>query len=123
MDRYSDATSIADEHLELGEGFVAGVLAKLVATLVTYPLLMSKVRLMASTSASTERERGSILAGVLSDGEKMVKILHFTAMMHGLRGLYKGVEFHLVGTSIKAALSMALRERFTGLLPRFRQRS
>jgi len=35
------------------------------------------------------------------DAARMVRILYFTAVLHGLKGLYAGVEFHLIGTSIK----------------------
>jgi hypothetical protein len=35
------------------------------------------------------------------DAARMVRILYFTAVVHGLKGLYAGVEFHLIGTSIK----------------------
>ena len=49
-----------------------------------------------STSSGTTANKWSG-----GDAARMVRILYFTAVVHGLKGLYAGVEFHLIGTSIK----------------------
>jgi hypothetical protein len=46
----------------------------------------------------------------------MTQMMHTLYMLKGFRGLYQGVEWHLLNTSMKSAVSMVLRERFVSLL-------
>ena len=100
----SSSNVLLEKQLHPFEGFLIGTLAKVCATVVTYPLLTSKITMMTSSNSNNND----------NDTKKMMKILYFTFIIQGFAGLYKGVHFHIMNTSIRAAMSMALREYFMG---------
>lgn len=81
--------------LSLVESFLLGLLAKLTATLVTYPLIRIKVLLMVT-------HRNSLLGTLIEEYRR-----------GGMQGLYKGCNLQLTHTILKSALLMMVRERIT----------
>lgn len=81
--------------LSLVESFILGLLAKLTATLVTYPLIRIKVLLMVT-------HRKSLLGTLVEEYHR-----------DGIHGLYKGCNLQLTHTILKSALLMMVRERIT----------
>lgn len=89
------------QRLSWGEAFLVGLVAKFTATVLTYPLIRAKVRLMVVDNDNYDDAR--TLHGVLADAYRT----------HGLRGLYVGCDLQLLHTVLKSALSMTIRERIT----------
>jgi adenine nucleotide transporter 17 len=108
------------DSLSISEALVIGSVAKILATLISYPLLRAKVLMMtkstdetaeageasssSSTSTSTSVKIGS---NGCFDATKMVMILFSIIKIQGFRGLYKGLYLHLFHTTTRAAFSMA----------------
>ncbi|GLI67069.1 hypothetical protein VaNZ11_011263 [Volvox africanus] len=87
--------------LGTGDVFVLTALAKLGATLVTYPMLLIKSRLQAINSSTAHEARYS---GVL---DAMVAILR----REGLPAFFKGMRLKMYQTVLAAALLMAIKEQ------------
>ncbi|GIL85051.1 hypothetical protein Vretimale_9925 [Volvox reticuliferus] len=87
--------------LGTGDVFVLTALAKLGATLVTYPMLLIKSRLQAINSSTAHEARYS---GVL---DAMVAILR----REGLAAFFKGMRLKMFQTVLAAALLMAIKEQ------------
>lgn len=79
--------------LLLSESFLLGLIAKFVATMITYPLIRAKVMLMVT------RKR-SLLNTLVTEYSR-----------HGVAGLYKGCSLQLLHTLLKSAFLMMARER------------
>jgi hypothetical protein len=78
------------------EAFCLGAIAKLVATIATYPLIRAKMLLMTQ----------SIQGGMWNTLRKEYK-------ERGCSGLYQGCHLQLLHTLLKSALLMMIRERLT----------
>jgi hypothetical protein len=83
---------LVEASLSAPRAFAAGVCSKYAATVLTYPLILAKVRMMTS-----RRSLPATLAGAYAEG--------------GARGLFKGLELQLGHTVLKAAVVMVVRER------------
>lgn len=81
--------------LNMAEAFVVGIIAKFVATIVTYPLIRAKVMIMITSRTS--------MIGCLVDEYRK----------HGPTGLYKGCHLQLLHTLLKSAVLMMVKERIT----------
>lgn len=83
------------------EIFLLGALAKLGATVVTYPLLVVKSRLQARQIAGTDKKhhyKGTI--------DAIMKIIHY----EGLSGFYKGMSTKIVQSVLAAAVLFMVKE-------------
>lgn len=83
------------------EIFLLGALAKLGATVVTYPLLVVKSRLQAKQIAGTDNKhhyKGTI--------DAVMKIIHY----EGLSGFYKGMSTKIVQSVFAAAVLFMIKE-------------
>jgi hypothetical protein len=117
-------------HLTMMEAFVIGLLAKFVATMLTYPLIRVKVLLMVAQKShkilqdDTCSRDGNHDKHVISmnkdnkdyssckqKNDSMMKILMDIFEKEGMIGLYKGCTLQLLHTLLKSALSMMIRER------------
>lgn len=87
----------SDQRLNLREAFITGLVAKLVATIATYPLIRAKVMLMVTNQKSL---LGSMVREYKSNG---------------LPGLYKGCNLQLAHTILKSALLMMIREKIMAI--------
>ncbi|KAG2434409.1 hypothetical protein HYH02_012421 [Chlamydomonas schloesseri] len=87
--------------LSTGDVFLLTALAKLGATLVTYPMLLIKSRLQAMNSSTAREARYS---GVL---DAVVAILR----REGLAAFFKGMRLKMLQTVLAAALLMAIKEQ------------
>ena len=79
--------------LSMIESFIFGLLAKLIATMVTYPLIRVKVMLMVT-------HRKSFLGTLMEEFHQP-----------GIQSLYKGCNLQLAHTVLKSALLMMVREK------------
>ena len=78
--------------------FVIGALAKIVATLVTYPYVLARVRMQVSRKRKTTLQ---VLAQVLRKS--------------GVRGLYAGLQAQLVKSVLFSALLFMAKEKISHL--------
>jgi hypothetical protein len=85
----------SQQKLSLSESFAMGLIAKLTATLATYPLIRAKILLMVT-------HRKSLLGCLIREYKR-----------GGVRGLYRGCNLQLAHTILKSALLMMVRERIT----------
>ena len=128
--------------LSMSEAFILGLLAKFVATMVTYPLIRAKVMLMVSKSkplllssskssssldatAPTTMSSSSSLSSPSQDNiikeddtnnnnNSLLSCLIQSYRRDGIiNGLYKGCSWQLIHTVLKSALMMMVRERIT----------
>lgn len=138
--------------LEIGEAFVIGIVSKIIATVVTYPLVRAKVIMMTerqeddsvsspsdsslepsasctsdheenrccpnSVSANRENKviKQSLSGSPTSDALRMAKVLYTLAVLDGISGLYKGVFLHISHSTLRGALSMAMKEKINEVL-------
>lgn len=87
--------------LSMREAFMVGMLAKLVATLATYPLIRAKVMLMVLSNKETAQNSIASLIQCLKDNYNRDG---------GIQGLYKGCDLQILHTILKTALLMMVRE-------------
>lgn len=83
------------ENLTMAQAFVVGLLAKFVATMVTYPLIRTKILLMVTSEKS------------------MLTCLQQEYAKHGIQGWYRACHLQLFHTLLKSALLMMVREKIT----------
>ena len=111
--------SQAKRKLSMSQAFVLGLMAKFVATIVTYPLIRAKVMLMVSKNPSSEaaiQEDASSTASkhAIREGNSLLACLIQSYQRDGIvNGLYKGCSWQLIHTVLKSALMMMVRERIT----------
>ena len=112
------ATSPSKQQLSMPAAFVLGLVAKFVATVVTYPLIRVKVLLMV-TPNTPPHHPGSTLPSSLSSssltqqqslGACLINEYHRRGIR---RGWYHGFELQVLHTALKSSLLMAVRERVT----------
>ena len=110
------------ESLTWLEAFLFGMIAKFVATIVTYPLIRAKVILMVNSDDNVARDssdKGNDQKNLKrtekwSENEtRLTRILISTYQKEGIAGLYKGCNLQLLHTLLKSALLMMVRERIT----------
>lgn len=85
----------SDKLLNLREAFLTGLVAKLIATIATYPLIQAKVMLMVT-------HQNSLLGSMVRQYKQ-----------NGIAGLYKGCNLQMAHTILKSALLMMIREKIT----------
>ena len=90
-------SSRSKKDLSMMEAFMMGLVAKLCATLATYPLIRAKVMLMVTAAPDS-----SLLRCLVHEYKK-----------EGWKGLYRGCNLQIVHTVLKSALMMMVRERIT----------
>lgn len=95
--------------LSMTEAFVVGLIAKFVATIITYPLIRAKVQLMVNNPDTSGNEKKSEC-----NEKNMTAVLYNTwKNENGLKGLYKGCNLQLLHTLLKSAFLMMVREEIT----------
>ena len=82
------------------ENFQIGLVAKLVASSITYPLVISKVLM------SVKRKNASSSNAGLGELGNVLKSIVRTS---GTKGLYKGIRPHLTQAALKAGILNAVR--------------
>ncbi|GLC37465.1 hypothetical protein PLESTB_001857200 [Pleodorina starrii] len=95
--------------LSAGEVFLAGALAKIGATIVTYPMIVIKARLQASSSSSSAAKAGA------SSSSSTWGVIVDTARNEGPGGFFKGLRAKILQTALNAALMLMLKEQLHGV--------
>jgi hypothetical protein len=95
------------DRLDTSQAFLAGMLAKYLATILTYPLIRSKVKMMASTDCMRSESISETLRNIVA--------------AEGWSGLYTGLGVQLGHTVLKAAVVVSIRERVAGMTERLVQ--
>ncbi|KAJ1724112.1 hypothetical protein LPJ53_001574 [Coemansia erecta] len=91
-----------------GEAFWVGALAKTLATVVTYPYIMAKVRLQWRPSRQEMERRGGA-AVYTSAADVLRKVLQ----SEGIAGWFRGMQTQIVKAVITQALMLMIKESFT----------
>ncbi|KAJ2507397.1 hypothetical protein IWW47_001124 [Coemansia sp. RSA 2052] len=94
--------------LTAGEAFWAGALAKTLATVVTYPYIMAKVRLQWRPSKE-EREQAGDSVVYKSSADVLGKVLR----AEGFSGWYRGMQTQIIKAVITQALMLMIKESFS----------
>ena len=107
--------------LSVSEAFVLGLLAKFVATIMTYPLIRAKVLMMVrgDNPIPTAKVANGNDSNHFSDASTVSSPTLLSVLKEsyhrdgGVIGLYKGCNWQLIHTLLKSALMMAIREQIT----------
>lgn len=94
-------TSRGTKHVSASEVFLLGAIAKLGATVVTYPLLVVKSRLQAKQEIGGDKSLQ--YTGTL---DAIVKMIRF----EGVTGFYKGMSTKIVQSVVAAAILFMIKE-------------
>ena len=89
--------------LSIVEAFFLGMIAKSFATIITYPLIRTKVLLMTKGEESFDT----------NNSPTMIQTIKKILETEGVPGLYKGCDLQLMHAVLKSALLMTVRERIT----------
>lgn len=100
----------SEGRLSMSEAFVVGLIAKSFATIMTYPLIRTKVLLMVNKSSKIN---DNATKSNNYYGDTMVDVLCRIFKEEGMAGLFKGCDLQLIQSVLKSALLMMVRERIT----------
>ncbi|KAJ2559878.1 hypothetical protein EV175_000112 [Coemansia sp. RSA 1933] len=95
-------------HLSSAEAFWAGALAKTLATVVTYPYIMAKVRLQWRPTKDELAAAGDDVV-YRSSADVLRKVLR----REGVAGWYRGMQTQIIKAVITQALMLMIKESFT----------
>lgn len=99
--------------LTAGQAFLVAVLAKSLATCVTYPYIRAKIIMQAATKGdgSGEATKGGSGAGKPVSRMSAVEVLRHIVRTEGVAGLFKGLQPQLFKSVLASALMLMLKER------------
>jgi len=107
--RVLQQSGLGARSLSLAESFVLGATSKIVATLATYPIIVTKTRLQFKGGSGG----GGAGGGVVYTG--VLDVLLRTIKYEGVWGLYAGMQAQLLKSVLGAALMYAAKERLAEL--------
>lgn len=90
------------DRLSAGQSFWTGAVSKTIATVVTFPFILAKVRLQARSRVSGDASHNSLRA----------IMYELTRGPDGLRGSYRGMEAHIHKTVLSQSLLFVARDFF-----------
>ncbi|KAJ2424369.1 hypothetical protein GGF47_002910 [Coemansia sp. RSA 2524] len=99
----------ANQFLSSAEAFWVGALAKTLATIVTYPYIMAKVRLQWRPSKDEVAAAGGQDIAYTSSADVLQKVLR----REGVAGWYRGMQTQIIKAVITQALMLMIKESFT----------
>ncbi|OLY79690.1 Peroxisomal adenine nucleotide carrier 1 [Smittium mucronatum] len=99
--------------LDAREAFVAGALSKMVATVVTFPYISAKTRLMWTPSPEEIEKYGDDV--VYSGSWDVLRKLY---KLHGIAGWYQGMQIQIIKALITQALVLMFKEIITKYIVR-----
>ncbi|EIW83919.1 mitochondrial carrier [Coniophora puteana RWD-64-598 SS2] len=107
----------AAERLGPGMSFLLGALSKTLATVVTYPYIMAKVRIQARTADSDAGDRNDLPAptGTPKSKPKQLGALGLLVNVlrkEGVSGWYQGMSAQIIKAVLSQALLFASKEQF-----------
>ena len=107
-----------EQFLESSDAFLVSIIAKLIATFATYPLVRAKLLMMIegkpevdkrfASENNDERQKSS---GDCSEISKLVDTIYGTLQRGGITDLYRGVFMHFIYAAIRSSTSMVVKER------------
>ncbi|KAI9468168.1 hypothetical protein LPJ78_002000 [Coemansia sp. RSA 989] len=97
-----------NQYLSSAEAFWAGALSKTLATVITYPYIMAKVRLQWRPSKQELAAGGQDIIYTSS-----ADVLHKVMKREGVAGWYKGMQTQIIKAVITQALMLMIKESFT----------
>ena len=99
-----------NDKLSMNEAFCIGFAAKLLATIVTYPFIRTKVILMAGRNDVNKQDN----VNAIIQSIPFLRILTNMYREEGIaNGLYKGCMLQIIHTALKSAIVMMMKERVT----------
>jgi len=115
--------SFHERKLSMNEAFCIGFLAKLLATIVTYPFIRTKVILMAgkhnnTNGTSSNKQLSNTNNRIQKYNEILIQSIPFLRILSNIykedgvmNGLYKGCMLQIIHTALKSAVVMMMKER------------
>ncbi|KAJ2848448.1 hypothetical protein IWW36_003290 [Coemansia brasiliensis] len=97
-----------NQYLSSAEAFWTGALSKTLATVITYPYIMAKVRLQWRPSKQELASGGQDIIYTSS-----ADVLHKVMRQEGIAGWYKGMQTQIIKAVITQALMLMIKESFT----------
>ncbi|KAJ2515844.1 hypothetical protein GGI11_003638 [Coemansia sp. RSA 2049] len=97
-----------NQYLSSGEAFWVGAIAKTLATVITYPYIMAKVRLQWRPSKEELAASGDDVV-YKSSADVLKKVLR----KEGISGWYRGMQTQIIKAVITQALMLMIKESFT----------
>lgn len=110
--------SSANSKLTPGTSFLLGAFSKTLATIVTYPYIMAKVRIQARSADTDASESKGLPVG--NDGNTKPKLVHVGALSlllrvlrkEGFVGWYQGMSAQIIKAVLSQALLFVSKEQF-----------
>ena len=118
-----------EKFLASSDAFIVSVIAKLIATFATYPLVRAKLLMMIEMksrdstnnekkekeSVASENNVGGKKVHDRSEIGKLIDTIYGSLQRGGITDLYKGVFQHFIYAAIRSSSSMVVKERFNHL--------
>ncbi|CAH0516496.1 unnamed protein product [Peronospora belbahrii] len=95
------------------EAFLLAAIAKVVATIITYPIIRAKILIQAQKKQITEQQKSAHGYHHAEMGNSMVQVLRRIGELEGPRGYFKGCSAQLFNTVLKSALLVMTKEEIT----------
>jgi len=114
-----------DKHsLGFGEAFVLGIIAKFASTIMTYPLIRTKMILMCAKRNQMQQQQqqqqqqrryssSSLMNRIGNDNSTMTGVLRTMYEKGGVKEMYKGCGLTLLLTLFRASVFMMSRDKIT----------
>jgi adenine nucleotide transporter 17 len=108
--RVLSQSGVGPRSLSVVESFILGAISKIVATLVTYPYILAKMRLQYKGDQSGA---AGAAAAVVYKGT--IDVLLRTLKYEGIRGLFTGLQAQLLKSVLGAALMFMAKEKISDI--------
>jgi hypothetical protein len=94
--------------------FLIAALSKVIATTLTYPVMLAKARAQTSGKEDHDKQRKNPVLKVFEGQLKIFRSLHRIYSQEGIAGLYSGIEGEVMKGFIQHGLTMMAKDRVHG---------